>query len=172
MIEVRDGDVSDAERMADVNAAGWREGYRGLVPDEYLNHLPVADWLRQMRAGLSEPRLDAFTKIAEADDEFAGYCFVAAPGREEPEASAIAELVAMYVYKRFWRRGVGSALIEAAIERTTSFERYESMFLWTFEDNERAIAFYRSFGFEPDGARHPFVPIGTPTIRMRLALEQ
>ena len=166
MIEVREAGVGDAEQMARVNAAGWTEGYRGIVPDERLDHLPVADWERQMRAGLREPRLDAFTRIAELGGELAGYCFVAAPGREEPDDSPIAELVAMYVYKRFWRRGVGRALIERALEHVGSLGRYEEVFLWTFEENARAIAFYREFGFEPDGARKPFVPIGTPTIRM------
>jgi GNAT superfamily N-acetyltransferase len=170
MIEVREAVVEDAEQMARVNAAGWREGFRGIVPDERLDHLPEADWRRQMTAGLREPRLDAFTRIAELDGELAGYCFVAAPGREERDDSTVAELVAMYVYKRFWRRGVGRALIEEAIETTTSFGRYDELFLWTFEDNSRAISFYRSSGFEPDGSRRPFVPIGTPTIRMSRAL--
>jgi ribosomal protein S18 acetylase RimI-like enzyme len=162
--------VEDAPAMAHVNAAGWREGYRGIVPDERLDHLPEADWRRQMTAGLEAPRLDAFTRIAELDGEFAGYCFVAAPGREEPDDSRTAELVALYVHERFWRRGVGSALITAALERLAALGRYEEVFLWTFEQNVRAISFYRAFGFAPDGGRRPFVPIGTPTIRMRRPL--
>ena len=170
MIEVREGVVDDAEQMAEVNAAGWREGYRGIIPDERLDHLPEADWQRQMTAGLREPRLDAFTRIAEVDGEFAGYCFIAAPGREEPGDSRIAELVAMYVHRRFWRQGVGSALMERAIEQAASFGRYEEVFLWTFERNERAISFYLRHGFELDGQRKPFVPIGTPTVRMRRSL--
>jgi GNAT superfamily N-acetyltransferase len=170
VIEVREGVVEDAEQMARVNAAGWREGYRGIVPDERLDHLPEADWRRQMTDGLREPRLDAFTRIAEVDGEFAGYCFVAAPGREEPDDSKIAELVAMYVYKRFWRQGIGTALMDQAIRQAASFGRYAELFLWTFEQNQRAISFYRRHGFEPDGAKKPFVPIGTPTVRMRRAL--
>ncbi len=40
---------------------------------------------------------DSFTRIAEIDGAPVGYCFVAAPGREEPKGSRIAELVAIYV---------------------------------------------------------------------------
>jgi GNAT superfamily N-acetyltransferase len=169
MIEIREAAVDDAEQMARVNAAGWREGYRGIVPDERLDHLPEADWRRQMQAGLREPRLDSFTRIAELDGEFAGYCFVAAPGREEPDDSKVTELVAMYVEPGLWRRGVGRALIEAAIGHAGSLG-YESMELWTFERNQRALSFYRAFGFERDGAERPFVPIGTPTVRLRRPL--
>src|SRR5688572_25862199 len=97
MVTVREAVVSDAERMASVNAAGWSEGYRGIIPEERLEHLPVSDWLRQMRAGLREPRRDSFTRIAEIDGAFAGYCFIAAPGRDQPDDSRIAELVAVYV---------------------------------------------------------------------------
>jgi GNAT superfamily N-acetyltransferase len=171
MIEVREAVVDDAEEMARVNAAGWREGYRGIVPGERLDHLPEADWRRQMTAGLRNPRLDAFTRIAKLDGELAGYCFVAAPGREEPDDSPLVELVAMYVFKRFWRQGVGTALMERAIAQARSFGRYEEIFLWTFEKNDRAISFYRRHGFEADGARKPFVPIGTPTVRMRRTLD-
>ena len=34
------------------------------------------------------------------DGDVAGYCFVAAPGREEPDESKVAELVAIYVDPR------------------------------------------------------------------------
>jgi GNAT superfamily N-acetyltransferase len=169
MIEIQEAVIDDAEQMARVNAAGWREGYRGIVPDDRLDHLPEADWERQMRAGLSEPRLDSFTRTAELDGEFAGYCFVAAPGRDQPDESNVAELVAIYVEPRLWRRGVGRALIGAAIDHTAELS-YECLLLWTFEQNQRALGFYRAAGFEPDGARRPFVPIGTPTIRMRRML--
>ena len=169
MIEVREAVLDDVDEMARVNAAGWREGYRGIVPDDRLDHLPEADWRRQMQAGLREPRLDSFTRIAELDGEFAGYCFVAAPGRDEPDESKVAELVAIYVEPRLWRRGVGRSLIEAAIGRAAELG-CEWLLLWTFEENHRALRFYEAAGFERDGARRPFVPIGTPTVRMRRPL--
>lgn len=161
--------VDDAEEMARVNAAGWREGYRGIVPDERLDHLPEADLRRQMQAGLREPRLDSFTHVGHRDGEFAGYCFVAAPGRDEPDDSMITELVAIYVEPSLWRRGVGRALAEAAIARAKKLG-YEWMTLWTFEQNQRALSFYGAFGFEHDGGQRPFVPIGTPCVRLRRRL--
>ena len=169
MIRIREGLVEDAEAMAAVNAAGWREGYRDIVPAERLEHLPVASWRRQMAAGLAHPRGHSFTRIAELDGGFAGYCFVAAPGREEDEDSNLAELVALYVDPGLWQRGVGTALGEAVIAETERLG-YKEIFLWTFEQNRPALSLYRKLGFEPDGERRPFVPIGTPTIRLRRPL--
>src|SRR5688500_5660764 len=169
MVTVRAAVISDAERMASVNAACWSVGYRGIIPEARLEPLPVSARLRQMRAGLRAPRRDSFTRIAELDGAFAGYCFVAAPGRDQPDDSRIAELVAVYVEPELWRRGVGRALLDAGIDQAGALG-YESMYLWTFEENHRAQRFYRALGFESDGARRPFVPIGTPTVRMQRQL--
>lgn len=166
---IREGVEGDAPAMAQVNAAGWREGYRGIVADEVLKSLPVAQWRREMTEGLRSPRGSSFTWIAEREGEVCGYCFVAAPGRTEPDDSKLSELVAIYVREASWRRGVGSKLIQAAISRAAE-RGFEEMFLWTFEANNRAIAFYESHGFRRDGAKRPFVPLDIPTVRLRRAL--
>ena len=164
MIRVREADVSDAAAMAEVNAAGWRAGFRGLVPPDYLERLPVAQWRREMSEGLRNPRGDSFTRIAELDGSFAGYCFVVAPGREQPDSNR-AELVALYVEPERWGRGVGRALLEAALEETAA-RGYETVELWTFEANERALRLYDRAGFSRDGGRRPFAKTGTPTVRL------
>lgn len=169
MIEIRAAVPADAEAMAAVNAAGWREGYRGIVPGHYLERLPVSRWLREMRDGLREPRGDSFTRIAEIDRTFAGYCFVAAPGREEPDGSATAELVALYVDPGCWGRGAGRSLLERSVADAAA-SGYEELILWTFADNERACRLYRSAGFAADGASRPFEPLGIRTLRMRRLL--
>ncbi len=165
MIRVREPRVADAPAMAEVNAAGWRVGYRELVPHHYLEELPVARWRREMAEGLRNPRGDSFTRIAELDGSFAGYGFVAAPGREEPDDSRLAELVALYVDPERWGVGVGRALLEAMLSESARLG-YERISLWTFEGNERALRLYRSAGFEPDGATRPFAPTGIPTLRL------
>jgi GNAT superfamily N-acetyltransferase len=169
VINVREARVDDAEAMADVNAAGWRVGYREIVPQHYLDDLPVKRWLREMRAGLAEPRGDSFTRIAELDGSFAGYCFVAAPGRGEPDDSKVAELVALYVYPESWGRGAGRALLDAALAEAGKLG-YAEIILWTWARNERALRIYRAAGFAADGASRPFVPLGTETVRLRRAL--
>lgn len=170
MIEVREATVDDADAMADVNAAGWRDGFREIVPEWYLEKLPIERWRREMSAGLASPRGDAFTRIGEVDGDFAGYCFVAAPGREVPDDSMEAELVAVYVYESYWGKGVGRALVEEALGQAAKLG-YEEIVLWTFSRNERALGLYGKLGFELDGGSRPFVPVGAETVRLRKRLE-
>jgi GNAT superfamily N-acetyltransferase len=92
---------------------------------------------------------DAFTYVAEMEDGFAGYCFVAAPARDSDLGPDVAELVAMYVSPDHWRAGAGTALMKAALQRLASLP-YREAVLWTFKANERAIAFYERHGWRSD----------------------
>jgi GNAT superfamily N-acetyltransferase len=149
-----------------VTADGWREGYREIVSRQKLGDLPADRWRHEVRVGLRRPVGDAFTYVGEIDGEFAGYCFVAAPGRDADLGPGVAEVVAMYVAPSHWRKGVGAALMEAAIERLERLP-YDDAVLWTFRGNARAIAFYERFGWRADGAEKVHARSGEPAIRLR-----
>ena len=58
-----------------------------------------------------------------------------------------AELYAIAVEENFKRTGIGSALLENFMEEAVSLN-VRSIFLEVGETNERALAFYKSYGFE------------------------
>jgi ribosomal protein S18 acetylase RimI-like enzyme len=149
-----------------VTVAGWREGYRDIVSPERLLDLPIARWRHEVGVGLKRPIDDAFTYVAEFDGNFAGYCYVAAPSREADLGREAAELVAMYVDPAHWRRGAGNALMEAALERLAGLP-YPEAVLWTFKENDRAIAFYERHGWRADGAEKIHPRTGEPAVRYR-----
>jgi GNAT superfamily N-acetyltransferase len=152
-----------------VTAAGWREGYREIVSAEKLAELPVERWRHEVGVGLRRPVDDAFTYVAEIDGDFAGYCYVAAPSREAEAGPQTAELVAMYVDPDHWRHGAGQALMDAAMRKLAELPYTEAV-LWTFKENERAIAFYERQGWTPDGGEKIHPRTGVPAIRMRRSL--
>jgi GNAT superfamily N-acetyltransferase len=168
VITVREATPADVEPIVAVNAAGWRRGYRGIVSEERLANLPLERWRSEISEGLRDPAADSFTLVAEVDGEFAGYCYVAAPGRD-PDLPEAAELVAIYVDPERWGAGIGSALIEAA-ERETAGRGYEEMALWTFEQNEPALRFYRRRGWRPDGRQRVHELAGATAVRLRKRL--
>jgi ribosomal protein S18 acetylase RimI-like enzyme len=149
-----------------VTVAGWRAGYRDIVSPERLADLPVERWRHEVGVGLRRPVADAFTYVAEVDGGFAGYCYVAAPSGEADLGPDAAELVAMYVDPDHWRQGAGNALMEAAVERLTGLP-YEEAVLWTFKENDRAIAFYERTGWRADGAEKIHPRTGEPAVRLR-----
>ena len=168
MTEVRDADPRDCERIVELTASGWRAAYSGIVPPERIASLPIDEWRSQISEGLRDPVEDSFTLVAEIDDETAAYCFVAAPGRDEPPGSAVAEVVAIYVEPRRWGHGIGRTLMESVTERASA-AGYDEMTLWTFERNAQARAFYARLGWQRDGERRLHAAGGAPTIRLRWA---
>ena len=169
-MQVREAIPDDAEAIVAVTAAGWRAGYKGIVKPDKLAALPIDRWRHEVGVGLRRPEADAFTYVAEVDGEFAGYCFVAAPSREPDLGPEVAELVAMYVDPGHWRQGIGEALMNAALERLAGLPYTEAV-LWTFDQNERAVAFYERFGWAKDGAEKIHERSGEPAIRMRRPID-
>lgn len=160
---------ADTEAIVELTAAGWRAAYSGIVPRERIAELPLAAWRHDVATGLRSPVADSFTFVAERDAEVLGYCYVAAPGREQPAGSRVAELVAIYVTPARWGQGIGRSLMEAAVAEAEQLG-YEEMALWTFERNAQARAFYARLGWRRDGGRRPHAATGVPTIRLRRTL--
>jgi GNAT superfamily N-acetyltransferase len=169
VIQVRDATLDDAAAIVELTAAGWMAAYRGIVPDAHLAKLPISAWRHDIREGLTRPARRSFSKIAELDVVVAGYCYVAGPGRGEPDDSQMAEVVAIYVDPRSWRRGVGRELLAATVDEAEG-RGFGELTLWSFERNERALRFYEALGWELEGARKPHEPTGAPTVRLRLAI--
>ena len=149
-----------------MTVAGWRTAYRDIVAPEKLADLPIDRWRHEVGVGLRRPVDDAFTYVAEIDGVFAGYCFVAAPGRESDLGPDVAELVAIYVDPDQWRSGAGTALMGAAAERLAGLP-YSEVVLWTFAGNHRAIAFYERKGWRADGAEKIHGRSGARAVRYR-----
>jgi GNAT superfamily N-acetyltransferase len=169
MVRIREALPIDTEAIVSVTASGWRAAYPGIVPARHLRDLPISTWRSDVRNGLRSPEGDSFTRIADLDGVVAGYCYVAAPARGEPEESRVADLVAIYVEPAFWRSGIGRELAQAAISEARE-RSYREMVLWTFEENRRALAFYRALGWEPDGGKRPHRATGVSTVRLRRKL--
>ena len=81
---------------------------------------------------------------AAPEDRVAGFIGTG-PGRDE-DSPVPFELEAIYTRQAFWRTGLGGRLLDVAVGKQPAF-------LWVFEGNERARAFYQRHGFEPDGVR-------------------
>jgi GNAT superfamily N-acetyltransferase len=171
VLNVRDAIEDDTESIVELTAEGWRAAYAGIVSPQHLERLPIAAWRHDVRQGIRSPEAQSFTHIAELDGRPTGYCYVAAPGRDEPLASPVVEVVALYVHPAAWRRGIGRELLQRATEEAGR-RGFEEMILWSFERNERALAFYTALGLRPDGARRPHRPTGAPVIRLRMAISR
>ena len=132
-----------------IHVRSWRCAYRGLVPDRVLDGLTVSDRARrwvELLAGGSE------TYLADG-----GFCSIIRPARD---VSASVEVAALYVDPSRWGRGIGGALLRAALAPG------DDVSLWVFAENERARGFYRAQGFADDGAQAIDPATGVLEVRM------
>ena len=87
--------------------------------------------------------------LAEEDGELLG--FTACGESRDPDAGATAgEVRTLFVASGGWGRGVGTALMAAALHDLRA-RGYSDATVWSFADNERANRFYEACGFSPDG---------------------
>ena len=133
--EVRNGRVEDARALFELFAAVAEER------DGIATEPPVDLDARTSQFAASMDQ----TIVAVAGDEYVGLLHL------EPNRHGFAEL-GMLVAREWRGRGVGSALLAAAIERARTDGRHK-LSLEVFPHNEAGIALYRKFGFVEEGRR-------------------
>ncbi|RCV56540.1 GNAT family N-acetyltransferase [Marinitenerispora sediminis] len=150
-VRVRRAAAGDGRAIATVRVSGWRAAYRGIVPDAFLDRMAPDPAARE--GLLRAPRPGVREYLAEVGGDVVGW-LAAGPSRDPDHAAAgVHEIYACYAVPGHWRRGVGRALMAAALR---DIGEGRAVSLWTFRDNERARRFYEACGFSPDGRERDF----------------
>lgn len=150
MVDVRDAVEGDAQQLAEVKRRSWQAAYRGLLPDDYLDELPLHPppdaWRDAVRAG--HPPL-----VAEVDGRVVGVAAVGTPPDKDLEdlPDGTGQLFLIYADEDVWGTGVGHALHEAAVARLRA-AGHDLAVLWVLAGNGRAARFYERHGWQADGA--------------------
>lgn len=151
MVELRDATPADAHGIATVVVASWRAAYRGLLPDGVLAGLSVPDREQFWSDALTTRRPNTRTVVATIDGAVVGFAATGPPlvpaDRADP---TLGDLYALYLTPDVWRRGIGSQLHAAALDRLRSCG-FRHAGLWVLDTNERARRFYRSLGWTDTG---------------------
>jgi GNAT superfamily N-acetyltransferase len=151
-IGLRDADLEEARAIAEFHTACWREAYRGIVPNAYLDALDVAE-----RAVRWEERLgNRAVAVGDLQGEIVGVSSSGSAGDGTKP-----DLMLWTLYVAADQRGTGLAL--TLMERVIGLEPAQ---LWVFETNYRARAFYERNNFRDDGQRQIDPGTGIRELRM------
>ena len=153
--------------MARIHAAAWQAGYRGLMPDEFLDRIDAA---------ASEPRFAALLResgryilVAEEQGALIGACTFGS-SRDPDAPASTAEIYSLNVDPAAWGQGAGRALLGAATNRLARLGS-SRVTLWVIDGNARARALYERFGFAGDGGERTTSDlIGVPLREVRYGL--
>ena len=80
------------------------------------------------------------------------------------EAIQVGEIIALYVLKDYYGKGVSEQLMHAAFDVLNHFSE---IYLWVLKDNKRAVAFYQKMGFSFDG-QEKILKLGKPVKELRM----
>jgi L-amino acid N-acyltransferase YncA len=143
VLDIRRASQSDARAIAEVHVASWRETYRGIVPDAFLDALSVAERERMWARGLAAPDRPSFVFVAtDAAGRVVG--FAGGGPRRDGDPAYAGELYAIYLLREAQGQSAGRRLT-AAVARELAAREMRSMLVWVFEQNP-ARRFYEALG--------------------------
>ncbi|WP_417555068.1 GNAT family N-acetyltransferase [Microbacterium sp.] len=149
---LRPATVADADGIAEVHVLSWQAAYRGLVPQDVLDSLSVAEraasWARILAetprrtlVAVDGERVVGWASFGDARDADAG----------EPDSrGGTGELWGIYAHPDAWSTGVGHLLL-TAVEQELTDAGHETAYLWVLAGNSRAAEFYERHGWHADG---------------------
>ncbi|MDQ3914784.1 MAG: GNAT family N-acetyltransferase [Actinomycetota bacterium] len=169
-MNVREATPGDAPAIARVHVASWNAAYRGVIADEALDALTEERLTGEWHAEIERPDAAGVTvAVVEEAAEVVGYSRYGPARDEDLDPRSAAEVYGFYLHPDAWGRGAGRRLMEhVAVDLRA--RGFRTGVLWVVQSNERAQAFYRALGFEPDG-RDDKLCIGAPEFRYRRALD-
>ena len=140
-LTVRPAIPADCEAISALHVESWRQSYRGVLDDDYLDGALAEDMTARWQARLSQPQPGWLILVAHLDDAFAGF-FAAGPDPDDPARDLIDNL---HVVPAIRSQGIGATLMREGADRLAAMGRGPAL-LRVVETNTGARAFYRDLG--------------------------
>ena len=133
----------------------WREAYDDLLPEEFQETMTLD------RCRFLSQKYPENTLIAMDGKKVVGFISY---GNYRDETIQAGEIIALYVLKDYYGKGVSKQLMHAAF---VALDQFSEIYLWVLKDNKRAIAFYQKMGFTFDG-QEQILKLGKPVKELRM----
>ncbi|MBP7816420.1 MAG: GNAT family N-acetyltransferase [Phenylobacterium sp.] len=139
----------DAQALAEVHVTSWRETYRGLLPDSFLDRMSVPVTARRFSKSLVSPAEHEITLAAADRSGIVGY---AAGGASRTRLTGEAEITTLYVLRAHQGHDLGRRLLTGAA-RVFADQGARSLMISVLRDNFPARGFYEHLGGQADTPR-------------------
>ena len=192
-LTIRPATPNDAQSIARIRVQGWRFAYQGLISQDYLDSLSVAEDTERIRGYLSQlpqnspPSRSASVQgsdgekrsfmLAVRGDAVLGFCrFSAAPNktnraeRAVPGGTLNGRLHSLYIDPETLGQSIGHTLMNHALSTFAAWG-CERATLWVLEGNSRAISFYERQGWRCTGATKVDQSFGLCLVEHEMAVQ-
>ena len=140
---LREATVADAAGIAFVHVESWRTTYPGIMPQEHLDALSVAERTEVWQGILQNSIGGSCTFVAQAENGgIVGFVHGGKERSGDPDYAA--EIQTLYLLKSQQGRGQGRQLMVAAVRHLRE-NGFPTLMLWTHVRNP-ARGFYEALG--------------------------
>lgn len=130
-----------------VHYKSWQETYSTLMPDEFLQSITLDKCIKMAHKWTQN------TLLLKVDNKTVGFsCF-----GESRECKDDGEIIALYLLEKWQGKKLGYSLMKATCDK---LQEKHKLVLWVLKGNDKAINFYKRYGFEFTG-KEKSAPFGT-----------
>ena len=133
----------------------WREAYDDLLPADFQETMTLE------KCRFFSQKYPENTLIAMDGKKVVGFISY---GNYRDETIQAGEIIALYVLKDYYGKGVSKQLMHAAF---VALDQFSEIYLWVLKDNKRAFAFYQKMGFTFD-SQEQILKLGKPVKELRM----
>ena len=141
-VQVRPALPDDAAQIAALQVASWREAYRGILSDTYLERDIVSERSALWTQRFESTSPDQFVVVAEVEREIVG--FACAYAGVDDQCGTLLDNI--HVSSGYQGKGVGTNLVGAVAHWCSLTSPHPGLFLWVLQSNVRAHRFYERLG--------------------------
>jgi len=139
---IRNVEENDFMQVAEISVNGWKNAYRGIIDDDYLDSLDANEKYKRFKQNFKE---GSFI-VAVNNEKVLGFCRYSDVYRDNPNDTTIdCELCALYINWEDRGSGIGRALVEHVMERLKAIQK-RCMVIWCLKENYKARGFYEKLG--------------------------
>ncbi len=145
---IREATTADAAGIGHVKVNSWRTTYRGLFPDEILDHLSIEEETTKWARNLDSISKTDTSLALVAENEYKEIVGFAVGRKNEDRIFRYdCNLGIIYILKGYQRKKLGSRLTEQIVDFFVE-KRFKSMIIWILKGNPSSL-FYEKLGGIP-----------------------
>ncbi|MDJ1478980.1 GNAT family N-acetyltransferase [Cytophagaceae bacterium YF14B1] len=142
MQHYREATLQDAESIAILHATSWRNTYRGMFSDSFLDTEVWKDRKNVWEQRFFSPIPNQKVIVAEENGSLSG--FVCAFGDEDSVWGTLIDN--LHVSRQKQGQGIGAQLLKQIVFWMQHSHLSDSFYLWVLNDNHPARRFYEKLG--------------------------
>lgn len=165
MVSYRFAEVTDTQAIAALHTQSWRQTYRGILRNEYLDGNIAKERHLVWQKRLAAPAANQRILIAEEDGQLVGFSCLFLD--EDPQLGTLIDN--LHVVPALKGQGIGLGLMREAARQVIPQATQPGFYLMVYEANRPAVQFYDRVGGKSVGAEEHETPGGGQATILRYA---